>query len=212
MATPTYQLLAEHPVLDFVNTLDNRFVEGGPQELVTTYADLLSFTRQTGLLDATVIRALAEREQSTKALAIKAIGALRSARELREALASLFYGALTHPQKPPPDMKTLQRHFQRAEQHRELSWERDPDDERGAPRAAWRWGSFNGDLELPVWAIAQSSAELLTSAAVDQVRMCGGDTCRWLFLDTSRNHSRRWCDMKLCGNRMKARRFQSRRG
>jgi predicted RNA-binding Zn ribbon-like protein len=42
------------------------------------------------------------------------------------------------------------------------------------------------------------------------VRACGADTCRWLFLDTSRNHTRRWCDMKVCGNRMKARRFHER--
>jgi len=33
--------------------------------------------------------------------------------------------------------------------------------------------------------------------------------CRWLFLDTSKNHTRRWCDMKVCGNRIKARRFKA---
>jgi predicted RNA-binding Zn ribbon-like protein len=203
MATPPYQLIAGHPVLDYVNTLDNRFVTGDSTELVTSYGDLLSFTQQTGLLEATRVHALAGRRPSPKAASV-----LRSARELREALASLFYATLRHPQKAPPDMKTLQRHFQRAGQHRELNWERDPDAAGAAPRAVWRWGSFADELELPVWALAQSAAELLTSPAMDQVRMCGSDTCRWLFQDTSRNHSRRWCDMKVCGNRMKARRFQ----
>jgi predicted RNA-binding Zn ribbon-like protein len=42
------------------------------------------------------------------------------------------------------------------------------------------------------------------------VKDCGDPSCRWLFLDTSKNHTRRWCDMKTCGNRMKARRFQAR--
>ena len=42
-----------------------------------------------------------------------------------------------------------------------------------------------------------------------QVGMCAGDRCGWLFVDTSKNHSRRWCDMKICGNRMKARRFKA---
>jgi predicted RNA-binding Zn ribbon-like protein len=203
MASPTYQLLAGHPALDFVNTLDNRFLTGDSKELVTSYADLLSFTQQTGLLEAAQARALAGRRQSPKALS-----ALRAARELREALASVFYGTLSHPQRTPPDMKTLERHFQRAEQHRELLWERDPDNAGAAPRAAWRWGSFADEFELPVWAIAHSAAQLITSSGMDQVRMCGSDTCRWLFQDTSRNHSRRWCDMKVCGNRMKARRFQ----
>jgi predicted RNA-binding Zn ribbon-like protein len=43
------------------------------------------------------------------------------------------------------------------------------------------------------------------------VRECSGDTCGWLFVDTSRNHSRRWCDMEDCGNRAKARRHYLRR-
>ncbi|HXY97447.1 MAG TPA: CGNR zinc finger domain-containing protein [Steroidobacteraceae bacterium] len=47
------------------------------------------------------------------------------------------------------------------------------------------------------------------SETLERVRACDADSCRWLFLDTSRNHTRRWCDMKVCGNRMKARRFQA---
>ena len=51
----------------------------------------------------------------------------------------------------------------------------------------------------------------MTSEAANRVRACGNPECRWLFLDTSKNHTRRWCDMKLCGNRMKARRFKAQR-
>ena len=53
---------------------------------------------------------------------------------------------------------------------------------------------------------------MLPGADRQRVRACGADTCRWLFLDTSKNHTRRWCNMRICGNRMKARRFQARRG
>ena len=63
----TYQLLAGHPALDFVNTLDNRFSEAGPSELVNSYADLLSFSRQTRLLDPAQMATLAGREESAKA-------------------------------------------------------------------------------------------------------------------------------------------------
>lgn len=204
-----YQLLAGHPALDFVNTLDNRFSGQGPRELVNSYADLLDFSRQAGLLDSAQAAALAAREESAKAQSAKAAGVLRAARELREGLAGLFYTALDEPRQPPSlDLKTLQRHFLRADGHRELVWSGDGDE---APRAQWQWGSFASELELPVWAIAQSAASLLTSSAMEHVRMCGVETCRWLFYDTSKNHSRRWCDMKLCGNRMKARRFQQRR-
>jgi predicted RNA-binding Zn ribbon-like protein len=44
---------------------------------------------------------------------------------------------------------------------------------------------------------------------MSMLRECGNPECRWLFLDTSKNHTRRWCDMKICGNRMKARRFKA---
>jgi predicted RNA-binding Zn ribbon-like protein len=59
--------------------------------------------------------------------------------------------------------------------------------------------------------IARSAAELLTSETLSRVRECGGATCTWLFLDASRNRSRRWCSMESCGNRAKARRHYRRR-
>src|ERR671930_579256 len=59
--------------------------------------------------------------------------------------------------------------------------------------------------------VVWSAAELLTSGPLERVRECpGDDTCGWLFLDTSRNGSRRWCDMRTCGNRAKARRYYRR--
>ncbi|WP_433983920.1 CGNR zinc finger domain-containing protein [Tunturiibacter empetritectus] len=63
---------------------------------------------------------------------------------------------------------------------------------------------------FPLWLIAQAAADLLLSQSTSQIRSCAAETCRWLFLDTSKNHTRRWCNMKICGNRMKARRFNSR--
>ena len=58
--------------------------------------------------------------------------------------------------------------------------------------------------------ILVSAVELLTSPRRERVRTCGAETCLWLFLDTSKNGSRRWCDMNQCGNRTKARRFYRR--
>ena len=43
-----------------------------------------------------------------------------------------------------------------------------------------------------------------------RVRICEAPDCEWLFYDTSKNRSRRWCDMRQCGNRMKARRHYRR--
>ena len=70
---------------------------------------------------------------------------------------------------------------------------------------AWDWSSDDVELERIYWPIARSAAELLTAEELELVRMCAAEDCGWLFLDTSKNHTRRWCDMKSCGNRAKAR-------
>lgn len=68
--------------------------------------------------------------------------------------------------------------------------------------------SFTADD--PLTQIARAAAELLTSPEISRVRVCGGESCGWLFLDTSRNRSRQWCDMSDCGNVAKVRRFRDR--
>jgi predicted RNA-binding Zn ribbon-like protein len=71
----------------------------------------------------------------------------------------------------------------------------------------WEWKCSRGEMiGWVLWPIALSAADLLASEKLGSVRRCAGDNCAWLFLDESRNHSRRWCDMKICGNRQKARR------
>ena len=70
----------------------------------------------------------------------------------------------------------------------------------------WRWDD-EPMLERILWPIAESAAVLLTSTDLAKVRECEAADCYWLFLDNSRNHSRRWCTMSACGNREKARRY-----
>ena len=205
-APPVFDLSGGHPALDLVNTLDDRFGGAGPVELLADYGGLLQFAQQTELLHPRQVRLLTK---SVKPQA--AAGALRSVRELREALAAAFYGSLERRPPPAPAIRTLERHFLAAERHRELQW-REAAARNGPPGMAWQWGRFEKEAELPVWILAQRAAQLMLSDSMQWVRACGADTCRWLFLDTSKNHTRRWCDMKICGNRMKARRFQARRG
>ena len=74
----------------------------------------------------------------------------------------------------------------------------------------WGWDD-DSSLERPLWPIARSAADLISSPeALAQLRECASDTCEWLFLDRSRNHTRRWCAMNDCGARAKVRRFRQR--
>jgi predicted RNA-binding Zn ribbon-like protein len=193
----TFQLIAGHPVLDFVNTLDYRFTDAGPIELLASHADLLGFVRQSRLASE---RQSAVLQGTSHTAAAKA---LRSARELREALATWFYTADDGNPARLEAVKTLERCFLDADRHRELA-------ALNALRVAWTWGRFENHPHLPVWLIARAAAGLLTSEDTGRIHQCKSAACRWLFLDMSRNHSRCWCDMKICGNRMKARRFQRR--
>ena len=70
--------------------------------------------------------------------------------------------------------------------------------------------SWPGDRTLRTlrWEVATSAVDLLTAGRLDRVGEC--PACGWLFLDTSKNRSRRWCSMATCGGRDKARRYYAR--
>jgi len=76
-------------------------------------------------------------------------------------------------------------------------------------RLQWAYGGMD-ELERPLWEIARAAARLVTSPSLARVRPCAADDCGWWFLDDTKNGSRRWCDMKICGNRDKVRRFRAR--
>jgi predicted RNA-binding Zn ribbon-like protein len=201
-----FDLCGGHPALDFVNSLDNRFRADGPDEMLVDYGALLKFMEQTHQMSPQQAR------QHAKSVARNtSTGTLQSAHELREATAATFYASMSGKSPTAADLRTLERHFLAASRHRELEWAPAKRGTGVRPDFTWTWGSFARDPELPVWMLAQSISDLMTSDDMARVRTCGVDTCRWLFLDTSKNHTRRWCNMKVCGNRMKARRFQERR-
>ncbi len=191
-----FQLVGGHPALDLVNTLDWRYGSKGAEELLKTYDDLLHFTQQTELLSAAQLRHIRRPPASSVE------NALVEARELREAIADVFYARMDEQSPSAASREKLELQFNAARLRQTLNWKR-------APHLAWEWPASATDALLPVWVLAASAMDLMTSDAVDRVRACDNPECRWLFLDTSKNHTRRWCEMRLCGNRIKARRFKA---
>lgn len=191
-----FQLIAGHPALDLINTLDWRFRDREPEELLESYSNLLNFTTQAGLLTPRQARYLLR-----NASAGAAARTLAAVRELREAAAAVFYPALDGQSPSAPAIKILEKFFKAARENQKLSW--------ADAQLAWDQPNAAATADLPLWLLAQNTAGLMTSSAMQHVRACGSPDCRWLFLDTSKNHTRRWCDMRLCGNRMKARRFKA---
>ena len=196
--SPAFQLVAGHPALDLVNTLDWRFRDDGPEELLSSYDDLLRFAAQSHLLTPKQIRQIVRTATDSESA-----DALVACRELREAAAAVCYAVVDERTPPPAPIKLLDRLFKEARERQDLAWL------GSGSRLVWEWPASECGPQLPFWMLSISTARLMLSDQMHLLRACEKPDCRWLFLDTSKNHTRRWCDMKLCGNRMKARRFKA---
>jgi len=206
-----FELKGGHPALDLINTLDNRFLAEGPVELLGGYADLLRLMQQMKLLSVRHAGRLAAAAKNGPANRHAAVQTLVRARKLREAAAAALYAALDGRAPAVAAVRRLEAFFLDASRQRRLVWNQSAKRSSSPTGAGWVWGGSDIELALPAWMLAQAVCELTTSTLIARVRACGSETCRWLFLDTSKNHTRRWCDMKICGNRMKARRLHARR-
>jgi predicted RNA-binding Zn ribbon-like protein len=183
--------------LDFTNTLSRRHAD--PTERLLAYRDLAAWGRQADMLNDDEARRL------TRIAAHHPQDAARTLSEavaLREALYRIFSAVIDGSASAEADVVILNGALSRALDHLRVV---------SRPRGfTWAWEA--GDhLDRMLWPVLRSAADLLVSDDVHRVRRCAGETCAWLFLDASRNHSRRWCDMRHCGNRAKARRYYARK-
>jgi predicted RNA-binding Zn ribbon-like protein len=167
---------------------------------LNSYFDLLDWGEAAEIIgeqQADALRRHATRSQ------VQARAALRRAKVLREALYRIFSAIAEERQPSAADVSLLDSFDKQAMSHRRIGRQ-----EGGG--FGWQWRTDGADLDLALWQVAKAGAELLTSDFVYNVRACAAERCRWLFVDTSRNQKRRWCDMRICGNRAKAQNFYKR--
>lgn len=196
--TGTYGATAGRLCLDFANTLASRGSDR-QHEWLNSYANLVAWGELVGVLSAETAHRL-HREAARHPA--QADSVLRQALELREAIYGICSAIAAGASPQAADVNALNVALAQALTHLRLL----PKDDV----FAWDWSDDAGALDRMLWPVAWSAAELLTSEELDRVGECQGDGCGWLFMDMSRNHSRRWCDMGDCGNRAKARRFYRR--
>lgn len=185
--------------LDFANTLDNR-ADPAPEEHLPDYAALLTFALATGTISS-------EQHAALAALATAdPDGARRvhaDALAVREAIFRVFAALADERLPADADLATLNRAHAEAAAHGGVA-------AVGAgERFSWRWDE-TPNLARPLWPLVRAAVELLLGGDLHRVRECAADDCRWLFLDTTRNRSRRWCSMQTCGNRAKVHEFRRR--
>lgn len=183
--------------LDFVNTVDREH-RGFAREWLIDAAALIDWAQQVQLLtpqQAEVLRAQTQQQPDL------AEAVFQQALSFREGLYRIFSAVAAGQSPPPDDWADLNRWLVAAYSHSQLLWD-------GARFV--RSQTDTDCLESILWQTARSAEELLLDPMLNRVRECAGTDCGWIFLDTSRNRSRRWCDMEDCGNRAKARRHYQR--
>ncbi len=195
-----FDLTGGQPALNLANTVSRRDDPERRKDHLETYLDLISFARQSQIVSAKEAQAFREHALHRPSEAQRSF---RAAIVLRETLYRVFSAIAQSKQPAPPDLNMIGAFALEALRHRALA--------RVNGGYGWKWRSDAGSrLDRILWPIAQSAVELLTSEQLKIVRFCEAPDCEWLFLDHSRNRSRRWCDMTTCGNREKARRHYRR--
>ncbi len=205
-----FAFIGGHLALDFANTLGGR--RGATtRELAATYDDLIAWGQHAGALTPR------EAERLVHAAHLDSAGSmevLERAHRLREAIYALVLATMRADVVPTADVAILNGELAQALVHRRVT--------TGKTGIAWTWdwraaGAAGGterdvhlDLDAVLWPVTVAAADLLTMRDHPPLRQCASDECGWLYLDTTRNHSRRWCDMKGCGNKAKARRYRQR--
>jgi predicted RNA-binding Zn ribbon-like protein len=168
--------------LDFANTVDWHCSDR-PQETLHTYEDFLTWAAAQKVISQRQVDALAARARREPQAAV---AAYRRATALREAVYRIFVARIGGKTPARADVSV--------------------------DATVWRLSGDDAELDLPLWPMVQSAAELVLSDNFrDRVGQCADPAgCGWLFLDLSKNHSRRWCSIRDCGNRAKQRRLQAR--
>jgi len=194
---PKYDLVGGRLCLDFCNTTSDR--RGYPEERLETYADVVGWGWRAGILnteEAARLSRLGSRSPT------EALGVWERALRLREALTSIFAAVAEARRIRPGSVEVLNGELAGAMARSQVV----PTD----TGFTWLWAEGGRALDCVLWPVARSAADLLTEGPLGAIRRCEGRGCGWLFLDTSRNRTRRWCDMRICGNRAKARRHHER--
>lgn len=192
-ADPTMpRLLGDRLCLDFANTIESPLAE--PEDFLHDYKDLVRWGRHTARLnDDQVERLLRQAEERPD----DAGQVFTRALVLRAAITRVFRTIAAKRKPDSIDLEVIREEYLRTLEHARL--------QRFDNGFDWEWQD-DESLDRPLWNVAGSAIEVLMRDDLRRVKQCpGADDCGWLFYDTSKNMSRRWCSMEGCGSRVKMR-------
>ena len=186
----TFILIGNYLCLDFVNTL---IVQNGrPVDLLSRFDDLAVWLGQSRVLDMerskTMIRSWGKDREAARVI--------ERARAFRATLRHMVERVVQGKAVPQTVVDQINELLQHHVGHGQLRRVKGGFEKR-----------FQSDFREPIhllWPVAESACDLLAYGDLSLIKKCENVACVLFFYDTTKNHSRRWCSMSACGNRMKA--------
>ncbi|GFJ83886.1 CGNR zinc finger domain-containing protein [Phytohabitans houttuyneae] len=160
--------------------------------MLTGYAELVAWGVYAGALTEPEAARLRRRSRDDPD---GARTAFTRARDIRDDLDEIFRSLAGGGEPRPAALARLRDGESDALGHARL--------ERGSP-FTWSWRDDH-TLDRPLRPVVHAAVGLLTAGPLDRIKGCGG--CSFLFVDESKNRSRRWCSMEDCGTSEKIRRY-----
>jgi len=187
------RIIGGNLALDFVNTRSGPRHGAVDTEWLSSYEDFAAWSRRIGLADPGAARIDPAQRPAADA-------AFARVQACRDDMYETFLAVADGSAPPAPALRRMQLAYLEALAHGQLA-----DDTGGC---AWRWDPGSG-LLAPLWPIVAAAVELLINRPADHIKPC--HACRFLFIDHSKNGSRRWCSMEDCGKAAKIAHYLQRR-
>jgi len=186
--------MPEDLCLNYANTLSWRG-SGAPAETLHSLADILHWSEQIGVVQPTGAQQLRRWSRDHKAQAAEIF---TEAIAIREVVFQIFSAVAVGASVRAKDFMVLKAALVEAPSRSDLA--------RVASRYGWFLDQGQPSAASVLAPVVWSAGDLMLNAPTRPIRRCANQECLWLFIDQSKNGTRRWCDMNSCGNRAKARR------
>ncbi len=185
--------------VDFVNTVNWRNDPARHEEKLRSIGDLIRWGHDHHLLSDAASRKVTHLAQDHPKIARQVFD---RALVLRDAIYRVLSAVAAQREAAREDLQVISRESREVAKHMALK--------QSDTSFEWSWAGDDDALERVLWPVVQATTDLLTSNLLTRIRECEGPGCGWIILDQTKNRSRRWCEMKTCGNRAKVKRFYER--
>ena len=182
--------------LDFCNSGEDARKPSGT-DWIASFADLVDWLEAADAVTGSQAARLREAGAASPRAAARVWS---RAIKFREALFRVLNAKAEGGKVAREDLSDIEAEHARAVAFARLSWT--------GETYRWSLDPSAAELDAAMQPLVESAVNLLTSAKLERLRRCGNSTCYWLFVDETRNHSRRWCEMASCGNVLKVRRHR----